>query len=129
MCSVLKTCRLYNVFGSGSNHAKYAQFIAQTSAANNVHKIGLLQGAGTRMASWFYDMIRLLRLKQPLKATIHQQQFRDLVLNVSDDQGNNDDEEDNCVSSISQDKEEDGGVRTKFQRTLETIRNANRSNG
>jgi hypothetical protein len=29
------------------------------------------------MASWFYGMMRLLRLKQPLKATIHQQQFRD----------------------------------------------------
>jgi hypothetical protein len=35
------------------------------------------------MASWFYGMMRLLRLKQPLKATIHQQQFRDLTLNVS----------------------------------------------
>ena len=79
----LKTCRMYNVFGSGANHAIYAQFIAQTSAANNGRKIGLLRGAGTRMASWFYGMMRLLRLKQPLKATIHQQQFRDLTLNGS----------------------------------------------
>lgn len=71
------------MFGSGANHAIYAQFIAQTSAANNGRKIGLLRGAGTRMASWFYGMMRLLRLKQPLKATIHQQQFRDLTLNVS----------------------------------------------
>ena len=53
----------------------YAQCIVQTSAANNGRKIGLLQGAGMRMALWFYAMMRLLHLKQPLKATIHQQQF------------------------------------------------------
>jgi hypothetical protein len=35
------------------------------------------------MASWFYGLMRLLHLKQPLEATIHQQQFRDLTLNVS----------------------------------------------
>jgi hypothetical protein len=74
---------LYNVFGSGANHAIYAQFIAQTSAANNGRKIGLLRGAGTRMALWFYGMMRLIRLKQPLKATIHLQQFRVLTLNAS----------------------------------------------
>ncbi len=38
----LKTCQMYNVFGSGANHVIYAQFIAQTSAANNGRKIGLL---------------------------------------------------------------------------------------
>jgi hypothetical protein len=80
---ILKTCRMYNVFGSGANHAIYAQFIGQSSAANSGRKIGLLRGAGTRMASWFYGMMRLLRLKQPLKATIHQSQFRELNLNAS----------------------------------------------
>ena len=74
---------MYNVFGSGANHAIYAQFIAQTSAANSGRRVGLLRGAGTRMASWFYGMMRLLRLKQPLKATIHQTQFRELTLNAS----------------------------------------------
>jgi hypothetical protein len=33
------------------------------------------------MASWFYSMMRLLRLQKPLKATIHQQKFVDLTLN------------------------------------------------
>ena len=78
---ILKTCRLYDVFGSGANHAIYAQFMAQLSMANKGCKVGLLQGAGTRMALWFYAMMRLLRLKQALMATIHQQRFTDLSLN------------------------------------------------
>ncbi len=40
-----------------------------------VKQVGLLHGAGTRFASWFYAMMRLLRLKEPLKSTIHQQKF------------------------------------------------------
>ena len=35
------------------------------------------------MAMWFYIMIRLLRLEMPLKATVHQQKFRSLLLNKS----------------------------------------------
>jgi hypothetical protein len=35
------------------------------------------------MALWFYAMIRLLRLQQPLKATNHQQNFLDLTLTKS----------------------------------------------
>jgi hypothetical protein len=80
---ILKTCRLYNVFGSGANHGIYAQFMAQSALANNGRKVGLLRGAGTRMALWFYAMLRLLRLKQPLRATIHQQKFVDLNHNDS----------------------------------------------
>ena len=34
------------------------------------------------MASWFYAMMRLLHLKQPLKATVHQPKFLDLHLTV-----------------------------------------------
>ena len=75
---VLKTSRMYNVFGSGAHHANYAQFIAQTSSYNNGRAIGLLRGAGTRMATWFYAMHRMLRLHVPLKATIHQVQFAEL---------------------------------------------------
>ncbi len=80
---ILKTCRLYNVFGSGAQHAVYAQFIAQSTMSNNGRPVGLIRGAGTRMALWFYAMMRLLRLKQPLKATVHQRKFLDLKLNSS----------------------------------------------
>ncbi len=79
---ILKTCRLYNVFGSGANHAIHAQFIAQ-SLANKDKQVGLLRGAGTRFASWFYAMMHLLCLKEPLKSTSHQQKFRDICLNAS----------------------------------------------
>ncbi len=61
---ILKTCRLYNVFGSGANHAIHAQLIAQSALANKGKQIGLLRGAGTRFASWFYAMMRLLHLKE-----------------------------------------------------------------
>ena len=78
---LLKTCRLYNVFGSGANHGIYAQFMAQSANANSGRTVGLLRGAGTRFASWFYAMIRLVRMKNPLLATIHQEKFRELDLN------------------------------------------------
>jgi hypothetical protein len=55
--------------------------MAQSALANKGRKVGLLRGAGTQMALWFYAMMRLLRLKQPLIATIHQQKFVDLNLN------------------------------------------------
>ena len=63
------------MFGSGANHAIYAQFMAQSSLSDRGKKVGLLRGAGTRMAMWFYAMIRLLRLENPLKATVHQANF------------------------------------------------------
>ena len=57
--------------------------MAQSALANQGRKVGLLRGAGTRMALWFYAMILALRLRQPLTATIHQQKFVDLILNKS----------------------------------------------
>jgi len=75
---ILKTCRLYNVFGSGAHHAIYAQFMAQSAMYNKGRKVGLLRGAGTRFASWFYAMHRSLRLRQALLSTIHQQKFLEL---------------------------------------------------
>jgi hypothetical protein len=57
--------------------------MAQSALANKGHKVGLLQGAGTRMALWFYAMLCLLCLRQPLVGTIHQQNFVDLNLNDS----------------------------------------------
>jgi hypothetical protein len=79
---ILKACRLYYV-GSRANHGIYAQFMAQSAFANKGCKVGLLRGAGTQMALWFYAMMRLLYLKQPLMATIHQQRFVHLNLNDS----------------------------------------------
>ncbi len=57
--------------------------MAQSALANKGCKVGLLRGAGTQMALWFYAMMRLLHLKQPLTATIHQQKFVHLNLNDS----------------------------------------------
>ena len=74
---------MYNVFGSGASHAIYAQFMAQSALANRGQKVCLIRGAGTRMALWFYSMMHLIRLQQPLKATIHQQKFLDLTLTNS----------------------------------------------
>ncbi len=57
--------------------------MAQSAMANKGCSVNLLQGVGTQMALWFYAMVRLLRLRQPLAATIHQQRFVDLSLNNS----------------------------------------------
>jgi hypothetical protein len=50
---------------------------------NKGRSVNLLRGAGTQMALWFYAMVRLLCLRQPLVAIIHQQRFVDLNLNNS----------------------------------------------
>ena len=55
--------------------------MAQSAVANSGRNVGLLRGAGTRFASWFYAMIRLVRMRNPLLATIHQEKFRELDLN------------------------------------------------
>ena len=80
---VLKTCRMYHVFGSGASDANYAQFMAQSALANRGRKVCLIQGAGTQMALLFYAMMHLICLQQPLKATIHQQKILDLTLTNS----------------------------------------------
>ena len=69
------------MFGSGATHGIHAQFIAQSVGHNNGRSVNLLRGAGTRFATYFYSMHRLLRLKPALLATIHQPQFADLILN------------------------------------------------
>ena len=40
-------CRMYNVFGSGSNQGIYAQFMAQSSLTHGGPAVGLLRGAET----------------------------------------------------------------------------------
>ena len=52
--------------------------MAQSSVFNKGQMVGLLRGAGTRFATWFYAMHRALRLRKALLATIHQQKFLDL---------------------------------------------------
>jgi hypothetical protein len=52
--------------------------MAQSALSNSGRAVGLLCGAGTQMALWFYAMIRLLRVRKALTATIHQQKFVDL---------------------------------------------------
>ncbi len=54
--------------------------INQTALANNGIKIGLLCGAGTCMASWFYAMACMIRQRWPILAAVHSVQFRDLTL-------------------------------------------------
>ena len=50
------------MFGSGSNHGIYAQFMAQSALTNGGRAVGLLRGAGTQMALWFYAMMRSLSI-------------------------------------------------------------------
>ena len=69
---ILKVCRMYNVFCSVEAHGIYAQFIQQSGVHNNRKRIGLLRGSGTMFSTYFYAMMRLVRLHDPLLATIHQ---------------------------------------------------------
>jgi hypothetical protein len=57
--------------------------MAQSAIAHKGCTVCLLQGTGIQMALWFYAMVRLLRLRQPLGATIHQQKIVDLNPNDS----------------------------------------------
>ena len=73
---------MYHIFGSGSMHAAHAQFMLQSAVDNDGKKIGLSRGATSRMASWFYSIMRMLRMRTTLEATIAQKKFRDLALNL-----------------------------------------------
>ena len=75
----MKACHLYNIFGSGAIHSIYAQFLAQTAVHNKGKKIGLFQGARAQFATWFYAMMRILRLRDALLMTVHQALFKDLA--------------------------------------------------
>ena len=57
----------------------------QSKEHNNGRATGLLRGAGTRMASWFYAMHRLLRNRGALISTIHQAKFATISLVKTDD--------------------------------------------
>ena len=66
---------MYNIISSGASHAIYALFTKQTALMNDGRKIGLLRGASTRMASFFYTMHRMLRLRKALLSTVHSAEF------------------------------------------------------
>ena len=66
---ILKVCRCYNVFCLGANHALYA-ILVRITVETLGRKVLLLRGAGTRMASYFYAMFRILRLKNVLGVTV-----------------------------------------------------------
>ena len=75
---ILKISRLYIVFDCGSSHGIYAIFIAQNAKAIEGREIGLISGAGTSFATWFYAMHRALLLEGALLATVHDPHFAKL---------------------------------------------------
>ena len=66
---------------SGANQALYAIFLAN-SQEKFQYKLSLLRGSDNRMASYFYAMARLLRLKDVLITTVHSHEFSKLDLNA-----------------------------------------------
>ena len=72
---------MHNIFGSGTAHVIYKQFIKKSGVHNNGKRIGLLRGDVNRFATYFYDMMSILRLQATLLATIHQAIFSDFNLN------------------------------------------------
>ena len=78
---IIKVRRIYVIFWSGSSHKPHAQFMSQASLYNNGRSLGLLCGADTRMASFFYSMHRCLRQRRALLATIHSSLWESVELN------------------------------------------------
>ena len=75
-----KVCRCYNVFALGANHALYAILLLYVMKVFNGRKIVLLCGAGTCMASYFYAIYRLLRLKDVLILTVNSEEVKKLKI-------------------------------------------------
>jgi Protein of unknown function (DUF 659) len=72
--------RLFRMFGSGAMHSPYALFIQQSKNFNGGRKVGLIRAADTRMAGHAYAQCRMLRLREPLLATISSAAYKDLKL-------------------------------------------------
>ncbi len=77
---VIKCCRLYNILG-----LVQAMEYMSNSLLKPQHSVmgenGLLLGAGTRFATWFYAMHTVLHQKLALKATIQNPSFASLLRN------------------------------------------------
>ena len=78
---LLKTKRMYRVFGSGSFHVPHAMFMKEAASGNNGRSVNLLRAVETRMAGYFYAMHRALRLKPALEATVHSTPWKNLKRN------------------------------------------------
>ena len=61
-------------------HSPYALFLNQSKNFNGGRKVGLIRAAGTRMAGHAYAQCRMLRLREPLIATITSAAYKDLKL-------------------------------------------------
>ena len=69
--TILRQNRMYVVFSSGIFHAAHATFKGQSKSFNNGREIGLLRASPTRMAGHFYAMMRALRCRCSLRATVN----------------------------------------------------------
>ena len=58
--------------------------MVQSACDNGGCAIGPVRGAGTGMATWFYAMIRLLRLRTTFLACINQEKIQTLALNAKE---------------------------------------------
>jgi hypothetical protein len=77
---IAKYRQVYRLFGSGAMHSPYALFGAQSKAFNSGRKVCLIRAAETRMAGHAYAFCRMLRLREPLIATIGSAAYKDLKL-------------------------------------------------
>jgi hypothetical protein len=68
--TILRQNRMYLVFSSGIFHASHAIFRGQSKSFNNGREIGLLRATPVRMAGYFYAMMRALRCRDSLRATV-----------------------------------------------------------
>ena len=68
------------MFGSGALHRIHAQFIAKSALHHNGKMIGLMRGAGTHFATFFYAMICALCCRLYLISTTKQAKFSELYL-------------------------------------------------
>jgi hypothetical protein len=67
--TILRQNRLYLVFSSGIFHSAYSNFKNQTCSFNG-RPLGLLRATEVRMAGHFYAMMRSLRCRTSLRATV-----------------------------------------------------------
>ena len=67
--TILRQSRLYLVFSSGIFHSAHSNFKAQTISFNG-RPLGLLRATDVRMAGHFYAMMRTLRCRASLRATV-----------------------------------------------------------
>ena len=73
--TIFRHNRMYQVFSSGVFHASHAIFRRQSKSFNNGREVGLLRATTVRMAGYFYAMMRALRCRDSLRATVTHSQW------------------------------------------------------